>query len=205
MLYKQIYDEIFPNSNITNGGSHVKTKLRWLESQYIAIKNTFSQTGSGLLLFDLSPDHLDFASHSAAVAKYPWFEMFHKMMSKCPSAGPVTLVTSSAYDPVQASQSSNGDTGDAMCHGPECTGSMKAVGSYGRSTGTKGRVTEEDDHSRPRGGRAEARGLAGTGSRHGRSATSMETMDMEDRAVCMEVQVPPQGGPSSRSIQMVTT
>ncbi|SPC67443.1 uncharacterized protein UHOD_11750 [Ustilago sp. UG-2017b] len=51
----------------------------------------------------------------------------------------------------------------------------------------------------------EARGLAGTGSRHGRSATSMETMDMEDRAVCMEVQAPPQGGPSSRSIQMVTT
>ncbi|SPC62084.1 uncharacterized protein UHOD_12161 [Ustilago sp. UG-2017b] len=57
----------------------------------------------------------------------------------------------------------------------------------------------------------EARGLAGTGSRHGRnatsmeSATSMETMDMEDQAVCMEVQAPPQGGPGSRSIQMVTT
>ena len=63
---------------------------------------------------------------------------------------------------------------------------MKAVGSYGRSTGTKGQVTEEDDLSRPRGGRAEARGLAGTGSRNGRSATSMEsavsmeTMDTED-------------------------
>ncbi|SPC65044.1 uncharacterized protein UHOD_11012 [Ustilago sp. UG-2017b] len=76
--------------------------------------NTFSQTGSGLLLCDLSPDHSDFASHSAAVTKYPWFEMFHKIMSKHPSAGPVTLVTSSAYNPVQASQSSNGDTGDAM-------------------------------------------------------------------------------------------
>ncbi|SPC67790.1 uncharacterized protein UHOD_12039 [Ustilago sp. UG-2017b] len=88
---------------------------------------------------------------------------------------------------------------------------MKAVGSYGRSTGTKGQVTEEDDHSRPRGGRAEARGLAGTGSRNGWSATSMEsaasmeTMDMEDRAVCMVIQAPPQGGPSSRSIQMVPT
>ncbi|SAM84817.1 uncharacterized protein UBRO_20854 [Ustilago bromivora] len=93
MLYKQIFEETFPNSNITNSGSH---------------------TGSGLLLCDLSPDHLDFASHSAAVTKYPWFEMFHKMMSKHPSAGPVTLVTSGAYDPVQASQSSNGDTGDAM-------------------------------------------------------------------------------------------
>ncbi|SPC63630.1 uncharacterized protein UHOD_11300 [Ustilago sp. UG-2017b] len=51
----------------------------------------------------------------------------------------------------------------------------------------------------------EARGLAGTGSRHGRNATSMETMDIEDRAVCMEVQALPQGGPSSRSIHMVTT
>ncbi|SPC65811.1 uncharacterized protein UHOD_11638 [Ustilago sp. UG-2017b] len=58
MLYKQIYDKIFPNSNITNSGSRVKTKLCWLESQYIAIKKTFSQTGSGLLLCDLSPDHL---------------------------------------------------------------------------------------------------------------------------------------------------
>ncbi|KAJ1039485.1 hypothetical protein NDA10_004824 [Ustilago hordei] len=113
-LYKQIFEEIFPNSNITNGGGHVKAKLCWLESQYITIKNTFSQTGSGLLLCDLSFDHLDFASHSAAVAKYPWFKMFHKMMSKCPSAGPVTLVTSSAYNPLQASLSSNGDTGDAM-------------------------------------------------------------------------------------------
>ncbi|SAM70165.1 uncharacterized protein UBRO_20371 [Ustilago bromivora] len=35
-------------------------------------------------------------------------------MSKHPSAGPVTLVTSGAYDPVQTSQSSNGDTGNAM-------------------------------------------------------------------------------------------
>ncbi|SOV01591.1 uncharacterized protein UDID_18133 [Ustilago sp. UG-2017a] len=61
-----------------------------------------------------------------------------------------------------------------MCHRPECTGSMKAVGSYGRGTGTKGWVTEEDDHSRSRVGRAEAGGLAGTGSRQGRSAASME-------------------------------
>ncbi|SPC64597.1 uncharacterized protein UHOD_11958 [Ustilago sp. UG-2017b] len=79
----------------------------------------------------------------------------------------------------------------------------------GRSTGTKARkkttiaglgMVEQ-----------EARGLAGTGSRHGRSATSMEsaasmeTMDMEDWAVCMVVQAPPQGGPSSRSTQMVPT
>ncbi|KAJ1026663.1 hypothetical protein NDA13_004036 [Ustilago tritici] len=77
-LYKQIFDKIFPNSNITNGGS------------------------------------CDFASHLAAVAKYPWLKMFHKMMSKHPSAGPVTLVTSGAYDPLQASQPSNSDAGNAM-------------------------------------------------------------------------------------------
>ncbi|SPC60899.1 uncharacterized protein UHOD_11186 [Ustilago sp. UG-2017b] len=83
------------------------------------------------------------------------------------------------------------------------------LSTQGRSTGTKawkkttiaglGMVEQE------------ARGLAGTSSRHGQSATSMEsaasmeTMDMEDRAVCMVAQAPPQGGPSSRSIQMVPT
>ncbi|KAJ1033343.1 hypothetical protein NDA13_001335 [Ustilago tritici] len=113
MLYKQNFEEIFPNSNITNGGSCVKTKLHWLENQYITIKKTFSQTGSGLLLCDLSPDHLVCIVLSAA-AKYPWFEMFHKMMSKHPSAGPVTLVTSGAYNPLQALQSSNVDAGNAM-------------------------------------------------------------------------------------------
>ena len=35
-------------------------------------------------------------------------------MLKHPSAGTVTLVTSGAYDPLQASLSSNGDTGNAM-------------------------------------------------------------------------------------------
>ncbi|SOV06787.1 uncharacterized protein UDID_17911 [Ustilago sp. UG-2017a] len=76
------------------------------------------------------------------------------------------------------------------CHGPKCTDSMKAVGLYGRSTGTKGRVAEEDHHSRSKDGRAEARGLAGTSSRHGRGAASMETMNMEDQARM-------QGGPST--------
>ncbi|SPC64187.1 uncharacterized protein UHOD_11698 [Ustilago sp. UG-2017b] len=89
------------------------------------------------------------------------------------------------------------------------TGDSSLDPYLGRSTGTKARkkttiaglgMVEQ-----------EARGLAGTGSRHGQSATSMEsaasmeTMDMEDRAVCMVVQAPPQGGPSSRSIQMVST
>ncbi|SOV01844.1 uncharacterized protein UDID_18816 [Ustilago sp. UG-2017a] len=62
------------------------------------------------------------------------------------------------------------------------------------STGTKGRVTEEDHHSRSRGGRAEARGLAGTSSRRGQSAASMETMEMED-------QTHMQGGPSTTTMR----
>ncbi|SOV03661.1 uncharacterized protein UDID_19107 [Ustilago sp. UG-2017a] len=52
-----------------------------------------------------------------------------------------------------------------VCHGLKCTGSMKAVGSYGRSTGTKGRVAEGDHHNRSKDGRAEARGLAGVRGR----------------------------------------
>jgi len=50
----------------------------------------------------------------AAAAKHPWFEMFHKMMTKHPSAGPVTLVTSGTYNPPQASQSSNINASDAI-------------------------------------------------------------------------------------------
>ena len=50
-----------------------------------------------------------------------------------------------------ASQEEHDSSQYGVCHGPECTGSMKAVGSYGRSTGTKGRVTEEDDRSRSKG------------------------------------------------------
>ncbi|SPC65345.1 uncharacterized protein UHOD_11059 [Ustilago sp. UG-2017b] len=78
--------------------------------------------------------------------------------------------------------------------------------------------------------RGEAVDLAGTGSKHGRSTVSMETMDEEacitnshakkDQAhmqgglsayarraerICEEGQAPPRGGPSSRSTQMVPT
>ncbi|SPC66078.1 uncharacterized protein UHOD_11673 [Ustilago sp. UG-2017b] len=135
--------------------------------------------------------------------------------------------------------------GGAVCHGPECTGSKKAVGSYGRSidardlagTGSRhGRsavsmeTMETEDQAHMQGGpstatmrtkchRPKYTGVMGLNAqvarrllrRHGRSATSMEsaasmeTMDMEDRAVCMVIQAPPQGGPSSRSIQMVPT
>ncbi|SPC65919.1 uncharacterized protein UHOD_11683 [Ustilago sp. UG-2017b] len=39
--------------------------------------------------------------------------------------------------------SSKTERAQAPCHGPECTGSMKAVGSYRRSTSTKDQGTEE--------------------------------------------------------------
>lgn len=83
MLYKQIYDKIFPNSNITNGSSHVKTKLCWLESQYIAIKNTFSQTGSGLLLRNLSPDHLVCSSLCSTLLSDGWLTSAIAFVSSC--------------------------------------------------------------------------------------------------------------------------
>ncbi|SPC64306.1 uncharacterized protein UHOD_11721 [Ustilago sp. UG-2017b] len=50
------------------------------------------------------------------------------------------------------------------------------------------------DHSRPRYGQADARELAGTGSRHGRSAVSMETMETEDQAHM-------RGGPSTATMR----
>ncbi|SAM73032.1 uncharacterized protein UBRO_20316 [Ustilago bromivora] len=103
MLYKQIYDKIFPNSNITNSGSHVKTKLCWLESQYIAIRILSHRLA---LVFSFAI--------SALIIRHQVSLVRNVSQSKHPSAGPVTLVTSGAYDPVQASQSSNGDTGDAM-------------------------------------------------------------------------------------------
>ncbi|SPC65036.1 uncharacterized protein UHOD_11007 [Ustilago sp. UG-2017b] len=78
--------------------------------------------------------------------------------------------------------------------------------------------------------RGEAVDLAGTGSKHGRSTVSMETMDEEacitnshaekDQAhmqgglsayarrakrICEEGQAPPRGGPGSRSMQMRAT
>ncbi|SPC62526.1 uncharacterized protein UHOD_11537 [Ustilago sp. UG-2017b] len=78
--------------------------------------------------------------------------------------------------------------------------------------------------------RGEAVDLAGTGSKHGRSTVSLETMDEEacitnshakkDQAhmqgglsayarrakrICEEGQAPPRGGPSSRSMQTCAT
>ncbi|SOV08086.1 uncharacterized protein UDID_17279 [Ustilago sp. UG-2017a] len=70
------------------------------------------------------------------------------------------------------------------CHGPECSGSRRVTGSYGRSIG----IGE----------------LVNTSREHGRSAVSMETMDSY-RFICEEGQAQPRRGPSSRSMQMVTT
>ncbi|UTT91220.1 hypothetical protein NDA17_000918 [Ustilago hordei] len=82
-----------------------------------------------------------------------------------------------------------------VCHGPGCSRSRRVMGSYGRSTGI------ED--------------LVDTSREHGRSAVSMETMDSygltckggpstATRRTKLKEQAQPRGGPSSRSMQMVT-
>ncbi|KAJ1041941.1 hypothetical protein NDA10_005484 [Ustilago hordei] len=86
--------------------------------------------------------------------------------------------------------------GGAVCHGPGCSRSRRVMGSYGRSTGI------ED--------------LVDTSREHGRSAVSMETMDSygltckggpstATRRTKLKEQAQPRRGPSSRSMQMVTT
>ncbi|UTT96509.1 hypothetical protein NDA17_005946 [Ustilago hordei] len=87
-------------------------------------------------------------------------------------------------------------TGGAGCHGPGCSRSRRVTGSYGRSTGI------ED--------------LVEISREHGRSAVSMETMDSygltckggpstATRRTKLKEQAQPRRGPSSRSMQMVTT
>ncbi|KAJ1580927.1 hypothetical protein NDA15_000926 [Ustilago hordei] len=84
----------------------------------------------------------------------------------------------------------------AICHGPGCSRSRRVTGSYGRSTGI------ED--------------LVEISREHGRSAVSMETMDSygltckggpstATRRTKLKEQAQPRRGPSSRSMQMVTT
>ncbi|KAJ1589802.1 hypothetical protein NDA12_001083 [Ustilago hordei] len=83
-----------------------------------------------------------------------------------------------------------------LCHGPGCSRSRRVTGSYGRSTGI------ED--------------LVEISREHGRSAVSMETMDSYGltckggpstamRRTKLKEQAQPRRGPSSRSMQMVTT
>ncbi|CCF49940.1 uncharacterized protein UHOR_14021 [Ustilago hordei] len=92
---------------------------------------------------------------------------------------------------------------NGSCHGPGCSRSRRVTGSYGRSTGI------ED--------------LVDTSREHGRSAVSMETMDSygltckggpshmrggpgtATRRTKLKEQAQPRRGPSSRSMQMVTT
>ncbi|KAJ1581083.1 hypothetical protein NDA15_004084 [Ustilago hordei] len=83
-----------------------------------------------------------------------------------------------------------------FCHGPGCSRSRRVTGSYGRSTGIKD--------------------LVDTSREHGCSAVSMETMDSygltckggpstATRRTKLKEQAQPRRGPSSRSMQMVTT
>ncbi|KAJ1576670.1 hypothetical protein NDA11_004178 [Ustilago hordei] len=86
--------------------------------------------------------------------------------------------------------------GDTTCHGPGCSRSRRVMGSYGRSTGI------ED--------------LVEISREQGCSAVSMETMDSyglickggpstATRRTKLKEQAQPRRGPSSRSMQMVTT
>ncbi|KAJ1603859.1 hypothetical protein NDA14_004152 [Ustilago hordei] len=88
------------------------------------------------------------------------------------------------------------DKNAAHCHGPGCSRSRRVTGSYGRSTGIKDLVEISREH--------------------GRSAVSMETMDSYGltckggpstamRRTKLKEQAQPRRGPSSRSMQMVTT
>ncbi|KAJ1040441.1 hypothetical protein NDA10_006895 [Ustilago hordei] len=85
---------------------------------------------------------------------------------------------------------------ERRCHGPGCSRSRRVTGSYGRSTGI------ED--------------LVEISREHGHSAVSMETMDSygltckggpstATRRTKLKEQAQPRRGPSSRSMQMVTT
>ncbi|KAJ1599356.1 hypothetical protein NDA14_007508 [Ustilago hordei] len=85
---------------------------------------------------------------------------------------------------------------ETQCHGPGCSRSRRVMGSYGRSTGI------ED--------------LVEISREQGRSAVSMETMDSyglickggpstATRRTKLKEQAQPRRGPSSRSMQMVTT
>ncbi|KAJ1591314.1 hypothetical protein NDA15_003247 [Ustilago hordei] len=85
---------------------------------------------------------------------------------------------------------------EGQCHGPGCSRSRRVMGSYGRSTGI------ED--------------LVEISREHGRSAVSMETMDSygltykggpstATRRTKLKEQAQPRRGPSSGSMQMVTT
>ncbi|KAJ1603159.1 hypothetical protein NDA14_004188 [Ustilago hordei] len=82
----------------------------------------------------------------------------------------------------------------AQCHGPGCSRSRRVMGSYGRSTGIEDLVEISRE----------------------RSAVSMETMDSygltckggpstATRRTKLKEQAQPRRGPSSRSMQMVTT
>lgn len=53
----QIWQQVFPEQSSVGGAGRVKSKIRWLGTQYNNIKKSFSQTGAGILLRDMDRDH----------------------------------------------------------------------------------------------------------------------------------------------------
>ncbi|UTT96676.1 hypothetical protein NDA17_005737 [Ustilago hordei] len=168
----------------------------------------------------VSPPMTDGSScHQAAICKQQWAEYHIKTQEHplaSPDLNPIENIWSRISRKVEFQQGLSLSFYDvpsssvllvllsvAWCHGPGCSRSRRVTGSYGRSTGI------ED--------------LVNTSIEHGRSAVSMETMDSygltckggpshmrggpgtATRRTKLKEQAQPRRGPSSRSMQMVTT
>ncbi|SPC66118.1 uncharacterized protein UHOD_11674 [Ustilago sp. UG-2017b] len=125
-IFREIFKLIFPGAPVKP--NHIKPKLRWLQETYYKEKKLLL-TGAGMLLEDMDASNPSNTSRLALSTKYAWFEKMHEMMNGRSSAKPATLIMTPS------------------CHGPECTGSKKAVGSYGRSISVRDQA--DPQKSRP--------------------------------------------------------
>ncbi|KAJ1042117.1 hypothetical protein NDA10_003727 [Ustilago hordei] len=138
-----------------------------------------------------NPDGLSVAKdgsscHQAAICKQWWAEYNIQMQEH--------LLASPDLNPIVNIWYVFKNLLGGLCHGPGCSRSRRVTGSYGRSTGIEDLVEISRE----------------------RSAVSMETMDSygltckggpstATRRTKLKEQAQPRRGPSSRSMQMVTT
>jgi len=53
-----VFKDLFPkDTNAKGGGCKIKTKLQTLLAKYNELKKSIGQTGSGILLHNMTPDH----------------------------------------------------------------------------------------------------------------------------------------------------